>query len=91
MLTKVFVGASALAGFVGGSVAAVAFGLPMTVAFAAAAGAGAASALSSVIVGGAFDGKGPSAGFLGMMALPAAHATFVPAMAVMATKLALGG
>ena len=92
-LTTVFAAASGILAATAGGVGALVFGAPVeaapVIALGAGLGAAGASALSNAIVGGAFDGKGPSAGVAGLFFMATAHITAVPAAAVFAAKGAL--
>jgi hypothetical protein len=77
----------------GGGIAAAAFGLPLAAvpvaAVAAGIGGGAASGLSCAFMQACYGGKGPEAGFKGLLGLAATHLTVVPAAAVIVAKVAL--
>lgn len=92
-LTTVFAAASGILAATAGGVGALVFGAPVeaapVIALGAGLGAAGASAVSNAIVGGAFNGKGPSAGVAGLFFMAATHITAVPAAAVLTAKAAL--
>ena len=92
-LTAVFAVASGILAATAGGVGALAFGMSAAAAPVAALGAGlgaaGASAVSSALIGGAFNGMGPSAGVAGLFFFAAAHLTVVPAVSVFAARTAL--